>query len=88
MKRIFKYPVEITDDSKIMMPRGADVLSVQMQGEVPCVWTLVDDAAPMVKRKFKLRGTGHPAEDLFADMFVGTFQMRGGLVFHLFDAGE
>lgn len=86
MKRIFKYPVEMVDDPKIAMPRGALVLSVQAQGDMPQVWALVDDQRPLETRSFKLRGTGHAADDVEGSRFIGTFQMKGGaLVFHLFE---
>lgn len=95
MKRsVWKFPFEVNDEFELEMPRYAKILHVQMQGYAtndgkPCIWALVDVEAPKVKRKFALRGTGHPCDGLGADGFVGTFFMfhDGSLVYHLFDRG-
>lgn len=88
-KSIWKFPFPIEDEFVLEMPRYAKILHVQMQGNAPCIWALVDVDAPKVKRKFALRGTGHPCEDLGAAEFIGTFFAftDGSLVFHLFDRG-
>ena len=88
MKRIWKYTV-MTDEFTHQMPKGAEVLDVQVQSGVPHLWALVDDIAPMERRRFATVGTGHPLPDEISDgKHVGTFQLHGGaLVFHLFDFG-
>jgi hypothetical protein len=86
--KIYKFEVPIYDDAVIMMPKGARILSVQVQHGKPVLWALVDHNAPEVKRRFAVRGTGHDIDGLVGE-FVGTFQLRDGrLVFHLFDLGE
>jgi hypothetical protein len=85
MKTIWKFPVEVTDEFTIQIPRGGGVLSVQMQNDVPVMWALVDDAVPMASRRFAVHGTGHPVPN-DRNRFIGSFQMMGGrLVFHLFE---
>lgn len=86
---VWKFDVKLDDDTIVDMPQGAQVLSVQLQHGVPCVWALVDSDRPKVERRFSWRGTGHPCDGLVAKMFVGSIQMHGGsLIFHLFDRGE
>ena len=86
MKTIYKYEVLVDDLFVVKMPRAARLLDVQVQGGTPFVWALVDTDAPLVRRRFALRGTGHPADDLETAAHVGTFQLQNGaLVFHLFD---
>jgi len=88
MMRIYKYPLgEPSGTIAIEMPKGAKVLTVQAQRDVPCISALVDPEAETVVRCFRLYGTGHAVSlDL---PYVGTFQLlEGALVFHLFDAGE
>lgn len=87
---IYKYTIPTTDEPIIAMPRGARILSVDVQHGVPCLWAMVDPTAPKVARRFRLAGTGHPlAAEWTADRFVGTVILAGGmLVFHLFDGGE
>lgn len=83
---IYKYPVRVTDINKVEMPKGAKVLSVQMQRGVPCIWALVDPAAEMETRMFFMFGTGHPVEYAEGLRFIGTFQLVDReLVFHLFE---
>lgn len=87
MKTIWKY-VTCWDAFALMMPRGAKVLSVQVQNGVPCIWALVDPVEPVEMRRFLLVGTGHEIECTDGLSFIGTFQMRDGeLVFHLFERG-
>lgn len=83
MIAIYKYALTIDDELPVDMPAGAEILCVQMQGDVPCVWAKVDSKAPTVRRWFRWRGTGHPAEGV--GVYVGTVQIMGArLVFHLF----
>lgn len=83
---IWKFPVEITDEFEIPMPKGAKVLTVQMNQGLPFIWALVNlDAGETEPRCFKLVVTGHNVSN--AGAYVGTFQiMEGMLVFHLFES--
>lgn len=85
MRRIFKYSIPVQNEIEIMMPKGAEILACQVQHGSPWVWALVDEDAPMVPREFRMRGTGHPANELEIEDYIDTFQMQEGrLVFHLF----
>jgi hypothetical protein len=87
-RTIWKFPLVVTDKQVVEMPRGAKILCVQMQGEKPCIWALVDPKTPRsIGRRFSIYGTGHPIQG-GPGKFIGTFQMNGGsLVFHLFEEG-
>ena len=83
---IWKYPLRIKDDPTLSMPAGARVLCVQVQGDQPMVWAMVDPLKPTEVRRFRLAGTGHPI-DTDPGRYVGTFQAHNGaLVFHLFES--
>ena len=87
MKRIYKYKLEVTDEQYIVMPAGAEILTVQTQFGQPCIWALVDiDETPCdIEYKFEIFGTGNPIDDDFEGKYIGTFQMaEGQLVYHLF----
>ena len=87
MRTIYKYAIEATDDLIIEMPKGAIILTVQVQRGYPCIWAIIDTNAPMVRRHLKVFRTGHPMPATIP--YIGTFQIMGGdLVFHLFDVGE
>jgi len=68
------------------MPKGAEVLCVQMQDGIPCMWAMVDTSTMERERRlFRILGTGHPADN-DVGKYVGTYQMMGGsLVFHVFE---
>jgi hypothetical protein len=86
---IYKYPFTVDDRIRISMPRAAELLTVQVQHDQPCLWARVDLNAPAEERPFAIFGTGHPIPGDFSGRYVATFQMNGGwLVFHLFDLGS
>lgn len=86
--RVYKYPIpSIQDVVRMMMPKDAKVLTVQVQNGTPCIWAAVDPSQLYLEtRLFRIAGTGHEIEDDIVDDYVGTFQMYDGkLVFHLFE---
>lgn len=83
---IWKYPLEqIADTIGIDMPKGAEILTLQMQNSEPCIWAFVNPEAKKEKRFFRIIGTGHLIEPE-ERKYIGTFQlMSGALVFHLYE---
>jgi len=99
MSSVWKFEFKIDDNIEIEMPEYAIVLHVDMQlqrkigidpmamhkEEVPCIWAWVNPEKPMVKRRFRLAGTGHVLPDVPLQ-HVGSFKMsQDRLVFHLFE---
>jgi hypothetical protein len=87
--QVHKYAIG-EDRSLIRMPVGARVLTVQMQGDNPQLWALVDVSKGTEVREFLTIGTGHtlpiPAHRL---TYVNTFQILSGrLVFHVFEVEQ
>ena len=95
MKTIWKFPLEVTDEQTVMMPKGAEILSAHVQVSVDvdaahesvCLWALVDTDAKLQKRVVEIFGTGNPIDiPGVTHKFIGTVQMRGGsLVWHVFE---
>ena len=84
MEIIYKYQLQTTDEQFIEMPLGAEVLTVQTQNEIPCIWVRVNPEHSKIRYRFRIFGTGHPIEDNFVGKYIGTYQLKnGGLVFHL-----
>ncbi len=83
---IFKYPFPVSDVINLDIPKGAYILTVQVQNEIPCIWALVDPEAPTESRGFRCFGTGHPIDvEIHNTSYIGTFQLLGGsFVGHLF----
>lgn len=83
--RIWKWEIEVICQQTMMLPAGAKLLDVQMQGEACCVWALCDEAAPKEPRHVAIYGTGNQMPDEPGE-YIATFQMHGGaLVFHAFE---
>ncbi len=58
---------------------------VEMQGQTPCLWALVDTNAGADKLLFRLFGTGHVLPDNDDLEHVASFQDEDGMfVWHLF----
>lgn len=67
------------------MPEGAEILTVQVQHEAPCIWAKVNLNAPAETRLIEIFGTGHPMSET-ERRYIGSYQSRGGaLVFHVFE---
>lgn len=86
---IWKYPLRVKETETFLMPRGAEILTIQVQNETPCIWALVDpNETYQDERKFEIHGTGNPIllNDSTKRKYIGSFQlMEGQLVFHLFE---
>lgn len=86
MKTIWKYELVTTDEQRIEMPSGANVLCVQTQREIPCLWAEVDPNAKRDFRTFRIFGTGHALDVGAEARYVGSYQPRhGSLVFHVYE---
>lgn len=82
MRTIWKFPFQVAGSFTVDMPADAEILAVQLQGVVPCMWALVDTDLPVMTETFLIVGTGHRAPDEGA-VHVGTFQ-QGPFVWHVF----
>lgn len=81
---VHKYPIAMNSDLMVMMPEGAVVTAVGMDGtSTPCVWALVDPGKPAGQaRKFGVFGTGGQVPEFWE--FRGTF-FTLPFVWHVFE---
>ena len=86
MKTIWKYPLRQIDEViSLEIPRGAKLLTVQLQDSMPTLWALVEKDAPYDDtRRIILLGTGQYIEHELGD-YLGTVQTNIGLVWHAFE---
>lgn len=85
---IWKHELIIKDRQIISIPRGAELLDVQVQGNIPYLWFLCDPEASQVGRIIALYGTGHPLPtDAPTWVYIATFQTPP-FVWHAFDLGQ
>jgi len=59
IRRVYKYPLRVEDETWVTMPFDAKVLAVQEQLGEPYLWALVFPSGPPCERRFRLVGTGH-----------------------------
>ncbi len=86
MKEIWKFELEFY--STFQLPKGAEILTVQLQKDKPCIWVLVDTERELEERHFETFGTGHEIsyKKGVSKIYVGTYQIaNGSLVFHVFE---
>lgn len=86
MKTIWKYELDATKaEQSFAMKQGTQILDVQVQDGIPCMWALVDPMSRTEYRTFHLYSTGAPTKDE-PGQYIGTFQLHGGsLVSHVFE---
>lgn len=83
---IYKYELKITDEQIVQLPFNAQILTVQMQGDMCCLWALVEPMNELEERTIYIHGTGHPIKDTKKYKYINTFQITHlGLVFHVFE---
>lgn len=86
MKKIHKYP--LMPPFIINAPRNVEWIHVGAEnvvnGMIPVIWAVVDDAAFNVKHTFSVIGTGHEVGE-HIDRYIGTVSMEGGqYILHVF----
>ena len=89
MKTIWKFPFENKGMFELDMPKGAEILDVQVQDGIPCIWALVDLGQEKEKRIIVIHGTGHPVQQAEQKKYIGTYQeCEGSLIWHVFELVE
>lgn len=85
MKTIWKFPLDITGEQTVVIPKDAWFLSVGDQGGRLTLWAMVDPESEREERPIRIHGTGHPIPNTEQLGYIGTVQMNGGaLVWHVF----
>lgn len=89
MRTIWKWSVPITSGSFVhRIPKGARLLSVQIQDKLPYMWFTVETDSLREDRKFFLVESGEEIpQDLFiVSDYLGTINLSNGeYVLHLFE---
>jgi hypothetical protein len=87
MKKIFKYPLEITAFQTVKLPLNSEILTVQNQFGTPCIWAQlwVLENPGYEERIIEMFGIGQPINN-DSRKYLGTVQMDGGaLIWHVFE---
>lgn len=85
MKTIYKYPILLEEKQIISMPINAEILTVQIQNNVPCLWALVDNKLPLSDVTVIVYSTGAEIDQSQNLKYCSTLQVfDGAMVFHVF----
>lgn len=79
---IYKVALELTGVQKIVVRRGAKILSVQVQDNRICLWALINKNELLDILTIEIHGTGRPINH-DPGIHLGTVQM-GDMVWHVF----
>lgn len=90
MKTIHKLSLNIRDEQEVLLPEDAEILTVQIQNGIPCIWAIVDTKNDLKHRKIVTIGTGHEISNMGRfQKYIGTYQYdANNLVFHVFEVTE
>lgn len=92
--KIESFDVYAENFPEVQLPAGARVLHFGRRptcdADELSVWALVDEANPLVYRRFRLAGAGDVVEPAHAERYVGTVpgESPKHVTYHLFDLGE
>ena len=81
MKTIYKYTLD-SQDCTLHLPKGAEILTIQLQNGIPTLWALVNPMTVTEERHICIVGTGWQVED---NMKYITTYMDGYFVWHVFE---
>lgn len=81
---VYKYAIEGNSGGVVKLPQGAQILTVQAQGNKPTIWALVDPKAPLVARSFEIVYTGEILNGVATRQYLATVHISG-LVLHIFE---
>jgi len=85
---IWKYELETVDVQKFQMPEKAEILTVQVQKGVPCLYVLVNPNFVVEKeeRTIVIYGTGHQIPQTGNRKYIVTYQLLDvSFVGHVFE---
>jgi hypothetical protein len=87
---IYKYKLPLTDTLiELEFPMRHSYCDIQLQGDDICIWLIVfDENESLIKKRFKIFGTGQKLDDLIEFFYLKTVQMPNGLVWHVFEVLE
>jgi hypothetical protein len=83
MNTIYKYPLTLQYSQVVSMPKGAKILSCQMQGDVICLWATVDPSQPNFPRYITIYETGQKVHST-ESTYLGTV-LEHQFVWHVFE---
>lgn len=86
MKRIYKYPLAVTEMQSVDMPHSATILTVKWTPDGLMLWAEVNPQLGKEPHYFYIYGTGHRQGASRQQWYIGTVIDPMGLVWHVYSA--
>lgn len=84
-KTIWKFQLSYGDNI-LLLPKESEVLHVDSQNDIVCLWVLVDPYADIISRTFVVVGTGSCIPDWDQLNHIGSLKLNNdSLIFHVFE---
>lgn len=85
---VWKYRLPLKNRFGIQMPLNSDILHLEMQNDIPCLWVKVNpDEKETEYHHFAFVPTGQEEDDENVQNYLGTI-VFSNLVYHLFEIKE
>ena len=85
MIKVYKYAIDPVN-RRVMMPAGAEILTVGCQGDEICVCAKVDTNNPYRERVFYIYGDGLEMDSYRDNMkYIGTAVMNKDVALHVWE---
>lgn len=83
---IYKYKLDLAPIQSLELPKGSEILTLNVVNEDPYVWVLINDInAEKEIINFQTIGTGHEANVNQESEYLGTYFLNNGsFVAHVF----
>lgn len=85
---IWKQAIEITHQQLVQLPAGAQIMHVDMQSGIPCIWFMVNTLGMSSFREgrhIRCYGTGHDIIEDPKQLTHLSTVMDGSYVWHFFE---
>lgn len=87
-KRIFKYELDLGNETFLRMPEVSEILDIQIQDGRPVMWAIVEPDTKEIVVKINAYYTGEYLNNAdMEDEYISTIQHEG-LVYHYFMSYE
>lgn len=84
MLTIHKFPLKPhVYQQTIEIPSRFQIVSLQLQDEIPCLWAMVETEYPLIVLWVHAYQTGETIPHRLEKAYVGTYQLDG-YVYHVF----
>lgn len=87
MRKIFKYPIEMSSEITLSLPIGSTIQCIKVNNNTPFIYAIVDENEKELEdNKFRCYVTGEELDEYHGEYYYfDTISLNSGtLIFHLY----